>query len=104
MIEVLSLFLKTDAILSLLLVVIVVGFGFWFSRSGWPFIQEYVTQRQKMDHELQLNRVMAEAASDERWQDVTMQMATNFASLREEIGSFRESVNGFTRLLNGNGK
>jgi hypothetical protein len=92
MLDYLEFFLNTERLLSLLLITIVIGFGLWFSRSGWPFLSEYLKQAQRLNHELKLQRLSAELASDERWQETTSEMAASFAALKEELGAFRETL------------
>jgi hypothetical protein len=70
MLELVQLFLNTEAILSLLFVVVVIGLGFWFYRVGWPFISEYLLQAQRFSYELKLQELKAEYDSDRRWQDI----------------------------------
>lgn len=90
MLEYLDFFLNTERLLSLLLVTVVLGFGVWFARSGWPFLSEYLKQSQRLNHELRLARLEAEFESDKRWQLTTQQMATAFTELRVEIATLTQ--------------
>lgn len=86
-----------EHILSFLVALMVIGFGRWFSHSGWPWLTEYLDQRREELHEIEMKQIM-----------INQQLLDVLGGLREEIGGFRavqEQISATLLMaMKGNGK
>lgn len=78
-----------QTVISFIFFLAFVGFGFWFYKSGWPFLKTYFERKQEFNQELEKLRLETEAESDRRWQETTATQTKVFADFREELGLFR---------------
>jgi len=85
--------INAQNVLSILVVVVVVGGGKWFSRDFWPWLRGYLDAKREADHTIKLKEIAVAAEAEMRWQTVVERMTHSYATFQNTLGKIEATNN-----------
>lgn len=98
--DILGIFLQTERILSLLLVLSFIGLGLFINRSLWPWFVNYAKINQ--DSNIQLRTMQLEVIKDSlnRWEDLVKEQHNQAKQLDKQLGTIKELLRNLIYISN----
>lgn len=85
--------INAQNVLSVLVVIVVVGGGKFFSKDVWPWIRTHLDAKQKSEYEIKLKELAVSAEAEMRWQAVVERMTHSYATFQNTLGKIEATNN-----------